>query len=191
MSGRRDRRVGRGLEHYAFRSGVWCSLTGQPGPILRAKKRPCPTREPRRSARTTGAATASAGYAPRAGRRVGRNRKRNDQRPAGKPIASARGHGLTVSRKGMILDARKKLLGAQALGKKVCHEVGRYGTGGRPAAFRMRRIVDRTTRWHVMAARLGSACSPTSDSPSPSVSTTAGSRGEVAPGGRAYVHSAQ
>jgi hypothetical protein len=30
--------------------------------------------------------------------------------------------------------------------KNVSQEVGRCGTGGRPAAFRMRRIVDRPTR---------------------------------------------
>jgi hypothetical protein len=30
--------------------------------------------------------------------------------------------------------------------RNVCHEVGRRGTGGRSAAFRMRRIVDRPTR---------------------------------------------
>jgi hypothetical protein len=31
--------------------------------------------------------------------------------------------------------------------KNVCHDVGRSGTGGRPAAFNIRRIVVRPTRW--------------------------------------------
>jgi hypothetical protein len=30
--------------------------------------------------------------------------------------------------------------------RNVCHDVGRCGTGGRPAAFTMRRIVERPTR---------------------------------------------
>jgi hypothetical protein len=31
--------------------------------------------------------------------------------------------------------------------KNVVHEVGRCGTGGKPADFRIRRMVERPTRW--------------------------------------------
>jgi hypothetical protein len=31
--------------------------------------------------------------------------------------------------------------------KNVCRDVERCGTGGRPAALRIRRIVERPTRW--------------------------------------------
>ena len=36
--------------------------------------------------------------------------------------------------------------GAQEALRKVCHEVGRSGTGGRPWVFRIRAIVERPTR---------------------------------------------
>jgi len=38
--------------------------------------------------------------------------------------------------------------------KNVCHDVGRCGTGGRPAAFKIRRMVVRPTRWPTFSSAL-------------------------------------
>jgi hypothetical protein len=55
---------------------------------------------------------------------------------------------------------------------------GQCGTGGSPAAVRIRRMVERPTRCQRQRARPGFSCSPTSDCPLPSARWVHGSRAE-------------
>jgi hypothetical protein len=55
--------------------------------------------------------------------------------------------------------------------RNVCHEVGRCGTGGGPAALRMPESLGAPRGAPRSSARLGSACSPTWHSRSPSART--------------------
>jgi hypothetical protein len=52
--------------------------------------------------------------------------------------------------RGPFIDVVKKsapAIAAQCARRSVCHDVGRSGTGGTPAAFRIRATVERPTRW--------------------------------------------